>query len=155
MNNALYLLSVWGLIPLAVIAIALVGRPVLTLPHRLVKRLSPQHAYERSVIVLALAGALSVLYLTLHLAFNTGGQTFPQTAFLKLDGRIVYLLLLLFGVPLAVVGLIARGRRFLIWPSRLSFGLISEEGASALSSAALTVGGALAEVWLVVQLAAS
>ncbi len=155
MNNALYLLSVWGLIPLAVIVVAIIGRPVLALPHRLFKRLSPQHAYEWSVVVLALSGALAVIYLTLQLAFSTGGQTFPPAELMQLNLRTLYLFLILFGVPLAVVGLVIAGKPLLVWPHRILPGFISAESAYALSGAVLIVGGALVEVWLMAQLMAS
>lgn len=54
--NALYLFLIYALIPLAVIVVALVGRRVLTFPHRLVPGLAVEDAYVLSVTVLASLG---------------------------------------------------------------------------------------------------
>lgn len=65
MNNALYLLLIFTVIPLAVIVIALMGRRALLLPRRLFPRLSADSAYALSVTVLASLGMGAVMFLAL------------------------------------------------------------------------------------------
>ncbi|MEK7327716.1 MAG: hypothetical protein AAB217_20925 [Chloroflexota bacterium] len=153
MNNGLYLMLVWSLIPLAIVIIAVFGRPVLMLPHRLVKRLSVEQVYTRSVVMLALVSIVLLGYLTLQFAFSTGGKTFPPAELRQFNLRTLYLFLFLFGVPLTVLGLVTKGRRFLAWPHRLSFGLLSEEGAYAIGVAGLITLGVVAEALLAFRLA--
>ena len=66
--NALYLFLVYALIPLAVIVMAIMGRRVLTFPHRLVPRLAVEDAYALSVLVLASLGIGLEMLFTVWLA---------------------------------------------------------------------------------------
>jgi hypothetical protein len=153
MNNGLYLMLVWSLIPLAVVVVAVMGRPALMLPQRLFKRLSAEQVYTYSVVALAVVSIGLLGYLTLQFAFNTGGQTFPPAELRQLNLRTLYLLLFLFGVPLTALELVTKGRRLLTWPHRLSSGLLSEEGAYAIGVAGVFVLGVIAEVLLAYRLA--
>lgn len=154
MSNGLYLTLIFTLIPLVVIVAAVVGRPVLTLPHRFFPRLSEDTAYMWGAALIAFIGIALMMYLALSLAFSTGGVTFPPADLLRFNLRTVYTLSFLFGVPLTVVGLIVARKPLLTWPHHALPEYISAETAYALSAAALVVGGALAEVWLIARLIA-
>lgn len=154
MSNGLYLTLVFTLIPLVVIVTAVVGRPVLTLPHRFFPRLSENMAYMGGVVTTVFIGIALTMYLALSLAFSTSGVTFPPAGLLQFNLRTLYVLSFLFGVPLTVVGLIVAGKPVLTWPHHALPEHISSETAYALSAAALVVGGALAEAWLVARLIA-
>lgn len=153
MNNALSLILVWSLVPLAVVIIAVLGRPMLMLPHRLFKGLPAEQVYTRSIVTIALVSIGLLSYMTLQFAFSTDGSTFPPAELRQFNLRTLYLLLFLFGVPLTVLGLVTKGWRFLAWPHHLSFGLLSEEGAYAIGVAGLILLGAITEVWLVFRIA--
>ncbi len=153
MSNGLYLILVYTLIPLAVIVIAVAGRPLLTFPHRLTPRLSEDTAYTWGVAAVAVIGLALMLGLGLSLAFTSGGAAFPPVALLGVNLPTLFALLLLFGVPLAVAGLIASGKRLLAHSRPPAPGRISAETVYALGVAAALNLGALAEVWLMVQLA--
>lgn len=74
MNNGLYLTLIYTLIPLAVIVMAVAGRPLLTLPHRLISRLSEETAYTWGVLAMASIGVGLMMVLGLSLAFSTAGR---------------------------------------------------------------------------------
>jgi len=153
MSNGLYLTLVYTLIPLAVIVIAVAGRPLLTFPHRLTARLSEDTAYTWGVLEVAVIGLALMLGLGLSLAFNSGGAAFPPAGLLGANLPTLYALLLLFGVPLAVAGLIAAGKRLLARSRAAAPGRVSAKTVYALGVAVTLNLGALAEVWLMVQLA--
>lgn len=153
MSNGLYLILIYTLIPLAVIVIAVAGRPLLTLPHHLTARLSEDTAYRWGVAGVAGIGLTLMLGLGLSRAFSSGGAAFPPAGLLGANLPTLYALLLLFGVPLAVVGLIAAGKRLLAHSRPPAPGHLSVETVYALGVAVTLNLGALAEVWLMVQLA--
>ena len=154
MSTGLYLALVYTLIPLAVIVLAAVGRPLLALPHRFFPRLSADTAYTWGVATAVVVGLTLMLALGLATAFRTDGLVGFPASLLGLNLSTLYVLLLLFGVPLAVVGLIRAAKAMLAWPRPATPGLISIESVYALGVAVLINLGVLAEVWLVVQLAA-
>lgn len=154
MSNGLYLLLVFTLIPLAVIVLAVIGRPLLALPHRFFPRLSEDTAYLGGAVTLVFIGIALTMYLVLSLALSTGSATFPPAGLLQFNLRTVYTLSFLFGVPLTVVGLIIAGKPLRTWPQRILRAHISTETIYALSVAVLVVGGALAEMWLAARLMA-
>jgi hypothetical protein len=101
MSNGLYLILVFTLIPLAVMVMAVVGRPLLTLPHRFFSRLSEDTAYMWGAVTTAFIGIALMTYLALSLAFSTGGVTPARLL------RYAQMYALAFcSAPLAVVGLV-------------------------------------------------
>jgi hypothetical protein len=154
MSTGLYLALVYTLIPLAVIVLAAAGRPLLALPQRFFPRLSEDTAYTGGVATVVALGLTLMLALGLAGAFRLDGLVRFPASLLGLNLSTLYVLLLLVGVPLAVVGLIRAAGSMLAWPRPATPGLLSIESVYALSAAVLIDLGVLAEVWLVVQLAA-
>ena len=136
-------------------SLAVIGRPLLTLPHRFFPRLSEDTAYLGGAITLVFIGIALTMYLALSLALSTGSGTFPPAGLLQFNLRTLYTLSFLFGVPLTVIGLIIAGKPLLTRTRGVLPGYISTETIYALSVAALVVGGALAEMWLAARLMAS